>query len=1153
LTDLGIYIRQDTAWEVLLPLANPGVDRSRFWSKVTINQIMFIYYQGASEVYVLEDIVQGVGVSMDVFNGMKVTPARVDALVDKSIQLFSFVPTVINVEGQVGVYKAGGSLGFWDTDDSIAWSAVSDYTDFNPSLLTLANLIKLQDQQGRITNVLPHGDGFIVYCTRSTLYVREDPAALLRFRSTVVLSGVGVAYPNEVVAAQPDTTHYAWTSMGLVQISDGKAEVIVPDFSDHVKRTRTPQYLTMLNNRYLCVGVIDPNFIPGNIDLSVVTADPGDYNYDGITVPGLVIPGYNIPGREVCLIVPEYGYEPDWNDPADGDPLDPTNPAYPEGALLDSGIKPYSTLQVYGQWLYKGASFQSVPVMMGATELMGTLLTAGSTDARYNVRPVSMDTSEIALFNSTGQVDELSQRQLDIYAVKYNETTLQLQPKWDAYLAWKAGDGASGYESLGSLGPVLASVPSDRMDGDNLATMVDGVLTYNGSRCFVDSQQNMFVNHTGYPLGLPFLFGPFGPLELNTIIPEWTTWLGTVEDGFGFMPYFWQWIGTVAQLGAYRFYDAFEDETVWVVTLENPMPRSLELAGEDVSDAPVVMLNPGAIQNLSLFNVEGGKLAYRVATTLAWGYEINQRRLIEPHRILRGTPSSLTYEHKSAPLGPTRSIVNGFIYANNAVFVGEIFGRAGTSIVATKDVAQVMSIQNSIAYSVTVTADSILSEEDAAFTVATQRLNARNASYQLTLDALIAEVASIAATEEALMLAQPGVDNVIWNESNTLLPPGAGNTEVKIPTIHDTSNVAYAARALTETNTTEVQKDFVEVLYGRTPDVLPPIATGATAIRQMEEETKRGLIAVYEHFYSTNRNRYVLDDSFLIPAAGRVEVPLGAALGSPASEDPPVRFTDKANWANRFYLSSYGSTPPPNGWPVGPFYPPLSVTNPFPTVPWPPTDTRGWEIVQQSVVCGVTNTIDIPDIMIPPIVYDPWVIENPPITWVLQNGAIAPYNPTMYGAYVYDLHLQKWGIFKGSYKQLVDYQPVNSYSPGSVSYKNFLIEGGCLTDTLEVALFNDFPTDNYLKYGKFQHISSEFCGVEQVILGFHKPSTGLVSLQVSLDGRSPEYGYSAAEWFKESLSHTLNCDIVGKWATVTLTGHYDLSSMQIKSNPAGRR
>src|SRR5690606_39449461 len=107
-------------------------------------------------------------------------------------------------------------------------------------------------------------------------------------------------------------------------------------------------------------------------------------------------------------------------------------------------------------------------------------------------------------------------------------------------------------------------------------------------------------------------------------------------------------------------------------------------------------------------------------------------------------------------------------------------------------------------------------------------------------------------------------------------------------------------------------------------------------------------------------------------------------------------------------------------------------------------------------------------------------MDHPPLTWQLQNGSIAPYNPTLFGAYVFDLHLQKWGVFKGNHKHLVDYQPINNYTPGSVSYKNFLIEGGCLTEDLEVALFNDYPTDNYIKYGKYQHVTSDFCAIEEI-------------------------------------------------------------------------
>jgi len=72
LTSHGIFIRVATVWQQLLELTPPAEGTSRFWTKVTINQIMFIYYQGAATVFVIENIVSGAGTNMDVFTGMKV-------------------------------------------------------------------------------------------------------------------------------------------------------------------------------------------------------------------------------------------------------------------------------------------------------------------------------------------------------------------------------------------------------------------------------------------------------------------------------------------------------------------------------------------------------------------------------------------------------------------------------------------------------------------------------------------------------------------------------------------------------------------------------------------------------------------------------------------------------------------------------------------------------------------------------------------------------------------------------------------------------------------------------------------------------------------------------------------------------------------------
>lgn len=1065
LTDRGIYVRQNTDWAHLLVLDVPPTNQSRFWTKACINQVFFFYYQQSDKVFVLEELIGGAGINMDVFNGMKVTPEREDTL-SLDIQLFAFVPTLLNMEGQVGIYKAGGSLGFWDTDDSISWSAISDYTDFTPDLTTLANTIKLQDQVGKVTSIKEHGDGFIVYCTRSVVYVQEDNTALLRFKSTVVLGNVGVAYPREIAVSQPDTTHYAWTSMGLIQIEDGEATPIVPDFSDHVKRTKTPQYLEMLNNRYLCVGVMDPNFIPGNVDFSAVTVDPDDITMGGGGSPAVTIPGSTIPGSTVCLTIPEVSYEPDWDDPlVNPDPNNPNDPDYPTERIADSGTKPYYAFSILGQWQHRGASVTEGVHKVGEIELPIWRINEGAVDARYENVPGKLSGDEVAGV-AQAQLDGMAERQIKAYESAYSISPERLEQRLQELR-------------------------------DKMEELEDA-----------DTEQP--------PYDVPLaIYGPFGG-------PDYLVALAENHP-------------VAEQLG--------ELDEDW----EPPAARRT-LIDDVYGIGPSTFTGYAAIQA-----APGGLEAAKIGPLSAELYQLAETvsSQLGPYEKNRQDRDNWQYN----------------LYVVTGGVSGRIYGSVPLRVTPTNPNREPYDTTKGKGYAVDMGSRTavergvyILEAGDKDSTIAREAFRERITG--LLLDAYEgyrSEVltANRAAWEQEITempttITDPyTINGPVSFEFRGPLGEEAPVASITVWASHEvwgtyvTSSISYSLQP---------SQEAYDKLFGKIPATLPATAVGATALRQMEEEDKRGLIAVHQHYYSQNRSREKLDPSFLVKAAGRVDVPLGTPLGAPIADAYPSRFTEKAKWANRWYSLKYEPVLPEGGWPEGSQWPPAETDpNWDVTKPFPPTDTRGWETVQQSVICGTTEDVKIPGVYIPPVAWEEWTVENPPLTWQMQNGSIAPYNPTLFGAYVYDLHLQKWGVFKGNHKHLVDYQPINNYTPGSVPYKNFLIEGGCLTEDLEVALFNDYPTDNYIKYGKYQHVTSEFCAIEEVHVTFRGKSTGLIAVQFSLDGRSPEYGHSVGGWYNEALSHTLNCDIVGKWATITLSGHYDLSGMTVKSHPTGRR
>ncbi len=303
LTDRGIYMReQGSAWEHIVVMPTPPVGTDYMWTMCVLKNVIFLYRQDQDKAFGIEEYSGGVGLQFGI-TGIPLADRTDEGKLASGIAgVVSFVPTTINMTGQLGIFRAGGSLGFWDSEDAVSWSSPVNLKDFTPAITTLANTTTLTDVVGRITVIKGFGDGFMVYATKSVVKVMEDPSALQRFKAEPVYSNVGVVYPKEVVVAQPDNVHFAWTTAGLVQFEiEQHPTVIVPEVTDWLRQARSPMYLSYLNNRYLCLQLLDASFITGNVEFSTQSIDPDDLKYLGAASGGGVIPGVHLPGNEVCF------------------------------------------------------------------------------------------------------------------------------------------------------------------------------------------------------------------------------------------------------------------------------------------------------------------------------------------------------------------------------------------------------------------------------------------------------------------------------------------------------------------------------------------------------------------------------------------------------------------------------------------------------------------------------------------------------------------------------------------------------------------------------------------------------------------------------------------------------------------------------------
>lgn len=250
------------------------------WTWCVIENILYMYQQGRAVAY---KTAEAAGV----------------------LTIATHTPTFLNMTGQMGIFKAGLRLGFWDSANSISWSSNLDLTDFTPALETLAGNTIFGDIIGRIITVKSHGEGFIVYCTKATVGVNFDASGNLLWDAKKIFDNVGISYSRAVTYGQSDAEHFVYSTNGIYRIGkynslSGKHEVenLVPDVYDFLRESRDPIYLDTINSRFIFFHILDPDYVYGLTSFTYVT--PEDLNvrftiggrpWDGEDLPEIDIDG----------------------------------------------------------------------------------------------------------------------------------------------------------------------------------------------------------------------------------------------------------------------------------------------------------------------------------------------------------------------------------------------------------------------------------------------------------------------------------------------------------------------------------------------------------------------------------------------------------------------------------------------------------------------------------------------------------------------------------------------------------------------------------------------------------------------------------------------------------------------------------------------
>lgn len=288
----GIWITNtdiDTDWIRVVNLSAFDTDPNKRlqWTTCTINNFTFAYMQGIDAFYGLVDparyaeaatptIIQGATVSQVAINW--------------NVGVLKYIPSFLNMSGQLGIFKAGNRLGFWDSDASVSWSSALFVEDFKPDIKTLAGFSKFADVVGTITKIVQHGDGFIIYATRSIIRCINNSNEKSKFSGSAILSSTGCLFDRQIAMAQPDTVHYVLTASGMYVIENFQAQPMATDILDGIIEENDYLSLDYVDGRYLFINTLN-GWKGSDLDFEGVTYENGGHEY---TFPPPVYPNPDI-------------------------------------------------------------------------------------------------------------------------------------------------------------------------------------------------------------------------------------------------------------------------------------------------------------------------------------------------------------------------------------------------------------------------------------------------------------------------------------------------------------------------------------------------------------------------------------------------------------------------------------------------------------------------------------------------------------------------------------------------------------------------------------------------------------------------------------------------------------------------------------------
>lgn len=150
---------------------------------------------------------------------------------DSSKELTPVTLTGLTVADILGICEANGYMIAW-TKSAVAWSSLTDPTNFTPSIQTGAGGGSIQDAKGAINFCLGISGGFIAYCQKNAVGFSYTANTAFPYIILEVTGSGGVNSVDSVAFQGNLTYHVAMTTSGVQQISLNSAIPTMPEVSD---------------------------------------------------------------------------------------------------------------------------------------------------------------------------------------------------------------------------------------------------------------------------------------------------------------------------------------------------------------------------------------------------------------------------------------------------------------------------------------------------------------------------------------------------------------------------------------------------------------------------------------------------------------------------------------------------------------------------------------------------------------------------------------------------------------------------------------------------------------------------------------------------------------------------------------------------------